>query len=540
MYGNAKYKNGFTHFDYTEPTAFEGGHLRLPVVGSFNSLNPFIIKGVPAAGLGMIYQSLLTRSKDEPFSLYPNLAKSFEVGPKRNFIEFKLDPEARFSDGSPVTAQDVLFSFETLKTQGRPNHRRYYSIVDTVSVSNAQSIRFDFNKNAGREMVLIMGLMPILSKKYFETQAFQNTSLTPPVGSGPYFISSLKPGQKITYTKNKIFWAKHLPQFKGRYNFEKITFEYFRDKDVAFQAFLNAELDAFFENDPAKWVDEARYSDRPILAREIEIGLPPVMFALAFNTRLQKFKDAAVRKALSQLYDFHWVNQNLLHNQFKRTVSLFQNSDLAHRVDHQLYKKQNLRRQLLKARQALQKAGWELQDNLLRHQDTQEIFEIEVLINDKSHERLLSHFKATLKKLGINLSIRLADSAGYQNRLSNFSFDMIFARWGQSLSPGNEQSFYWSSEAANTNGSRNYPGIKSKVIDHSIQQIISAETHAELIAATRSLDQAIMEGHYFIPLYHKPDQWLYYWPHITFPLNFSLYGTTWDVWWDVTIDADAN
>ena len=425
-------------------------------------------------------------------------------------------------------------------------------------------IRFTFSKTAGRELPLILSLMPIFSKKYFTEHAFEKTSLLPPIGTGPYKITGLEPGRSITYEKIKDYWGKGRPQYAGRHNFEKITFEYFRDQDVAFEAFLAGVVDVFFETSPSKWADDTRTSNKPIVKTTLDLKLPAPMQALAFNTRRQLFENLAVRKAIGLVYDFSWVNKNLLHGLFKRTTSYFEGSPLAatgiphgaelallqpfqDELPAELFKSPftlsetdgsgRNRKQLKEAKALLEQAGWIVSSDGLRHKDTGASLDFEILLGDRQYLRILAAFQSNLKKLGITAKIRVVDSANYQNRINAFEFDMIVVEWGQSLSPGNEQAFYWSSQAGATSGSRNYPGINLKSVDFLVDKIAKAETQSELRNSTRALDRILLWNHYAIPLQHTNQQWLYHWPRISLPKETSFYGTSLDVWWDATVDA---
>lgn len=570
MHGNPKYNNDFKHFDYVNPSAPKGGILHLSAIGSFNSLNPFLIKGVPARGLGLVYQSLLTRSQDEAFSLYGSLAKSFDIAPDRSSITFTLDERARFSDGTAVGIEDVLFSFEILKTKGRPNHRQYYSNVHKVEPIGKSKIKFSFEGDNVWEMPLIIGLMPILSKSYYQRHKFDQTSLLPPVGSGPYIVEEIDAGRRITYRRNPDFWGWHLSQYVGRYNFDQIVFDYFRDNDVALEAFKSKEIDARFESDPGKWVNSLKSdkSDQTSFIREERsLHIPAPMKGFIFNTRKDLFKDIRIRQALSFAFDFQWINKNLLYGQYQRTTSFFQNSDLAatgqptpEEVELLTPFKDELppsifteaftlpqsdgtgrdRKNLRKAAALLKKAGWIFVDGTLVHAKSKKPFQFEILVNDQRNIKLLSAFQKNLKRLGITATLRIIDTASYQNRLTTFDFDMIIGQWGQSLSPGNEQSFYWSKHAAQTNGSRNYPGISLNSVDHLISLIRTARTRDDLKTSVRALDRVLLTGHFVIPLYHSSKQWIAHWPHIRLPEKTSNYGTGLDVWWYSPIDEQVN
>jgi len=556
MHGNAKYSVGFTGFDYVDPKAEKGGHLRMAVIGSFDSLNPFILKGKVAKGMGLVYQSLLTRSQDEPFSLYANLAQSFKVAEDRSWISFKIDPEARFSDGSAVTAEDVFFSFETLKEKGRPNHRHYYRQVKRALLLDDGSVKFEFGMQNNWELPLILGLMPVISKQFFTRNSFEKTSVQPPLGSGPYRLISVEPGRSLTFQRSENFWAGKHAAFQNRFNFNTIKFVYFRDETVAFEAFQAGLIDVWFEENPARW--KILKSSQDLQTFEIPRRNPALMRSIALNTRRKPLDNKRVRKALTLAFDFNWMNRTLFHGLYKRTDSYFDNSELEHpplpsaaerdllrpfkeELDPLLFTKPfqlpittgdgRNRKQLKKARALLEEAGWHYKDGRLVSQDEQKPLELEVLLNSSKQLRLLSSFKQNLDRLGIDLTIRLMDSAGYQNRLNQFDFDMALVQWGQSLSPGNEQSFYWSRTAARTEGSRNYPGIFLKSVDSLIDVIRSAKERDTLVTATHALDRILMWGYYGIPLYHAEHRWVAAQPYIQIPVKPINNGTDMSLWW---------
>lgn len=566
MHGAPKYDQNFTQFSYVNPVAPIGGTLRSAAVGSYNSLNPYIIKGLPARGLGLIYQSLLSRSRDEAFSLYANIAKSIEIAPDRKWIIFSVDAKARFSNGTAVTVNDILFSYKTLRKEGRPNHRQYYSNVQSAMILDKSRIKFTFRGDNIWEMPLIMGLMPVLSADYYEKHSFGQTTLTPPLGSGPYTIAKLDAGRQITYKRNPDFWGWHLPQFKGRYNFETIVFNYFRDSDVALEAFKSGDIDVRFESDPGKWFESLKTDSKTSQSfkkEEITLKIPAPMKAMVFNTRREIFDDIKTRQALTLAFDFEWINKALLYGAYERTTSFFQNSSLAsgnlpspseielldaYREElppslfNTVFRAPNSdgsgrnRANLKAARNLLKMAGWTLRDGQLQHSKSGKKFQFEILVRDSRNLKILSAFKQTLNRLGITVTLRLLDSASYQNRITDFDFDMMIAQWGQSLSPGNEQSFYWSSSAAKTPGSRNYPGIQLKSADHLITLIKTARTKEDLKTAVHALDRVLLWGHYTIPLFHLKNQWIAHWPYIRLPIKTSFYGSGLDVWWHSPID----
>ncbi|MCR9214141.1 MAG: extracellular solute-binding protein [Proteobacteria bacterium] len=566
MHGTPKYPAGFTHFDYANPDAPVGGTVRLGHIGSFDSLNPFLIKGVYPDGLRSVYQALMTRSKDEPFTLYGNIAETIEVAEDRSWIIFNVNPKATFSNGTPITADDVLFSYETLRDKGRPNVRTYYRKATNVEVLSKLTIKFSFEEEGRWEMPLIMGLMSILSRDAFKDVDFEKTTLTPFVGSGPYLIDQVEPGRRISYKRNPDFWGWDLPQNKGRHNFETVIYDYFRDDDVSLEAFKAHNLDARFESNAGKWLDSyvGRAGNAPVFIKsEQKLQIPAPMLALVFNTRKPQFKDVRVREALTFAFDFEWINANILQGIYKRTSSFFENSPLAAKgpisdgeralltpfaeelpprvfsdsfvlpkTDGSGRNRKNLRN----ARQLLEQAGWEINGGVLQNSETKEPFTIEFLVNNNDYVKLISPFQKNLETLGIKTTIRQMDTASYQNRLTEYDFDMIINRWGQSLSPGNEQAFYWSRNAADTPGTRNYPAIRLAAVDNMIERIASAKSREELVNATRALDRMLLWGHYVIPLYFTDQQWVAHWPEIKLPPSPTFWGTSADLWWHSAID----
>ncbi|WP_373083871.1 extracellular solute-binding protein [Sneathiella sp.] len=561
MHGSPAYPDGFAHFAYVNPDAPTGGTLHLGVIGSFDSLNPFLLRGVSPAGMGFVYQSLMTRSKDEPFTLYGNIAKTIEIASDRSWVIFNLNPQAKFSNGAPITAEDVLFSFTTLRDKGRPNVRTYYRKVEDVQILGPRRIRFSFEKEGRWEMPLILGLMSVLSKEAFTSTDFGKTSLTPFVGSGPYLIDKVEPGRRIIYKRDPDFWGWGLPQNKGRHNFETVIYDYFRDEDIAREAFKAHTLDARFENNAGKWKEA--YGVQPnaspaYVKSEPKVSVPTPMLALVFNSRRPQFHDRRVREALTLAFDFDWINANILQGIYKRTGSYFENSMLAAtgqiteperslllpfadelptdvfkhsfhlpRTDGTGRNRENLR----KAQHLLDLAGWTVSNGALLNRASGAPFTIEFLVNNNDYIKFISPFQRSLEILGIQSTIRQADSASYQNRLNTYDFDMIVNEWSQSLSPGNEQAFYWSRDAAKTPGTRNYPGIALAAADHMIDIIAAARTRDELETATRALDRVLLWGYYVIPLYYTDRQWLAHWPEIKIPSSASFWGTSPDLWW---------
>ena len=561
MHGTPKYPPGFQHFDYVRPDAPKGGILRLAVIGTFDTLNPYIIQGVPAHDHRLIFESLLARSFDEPFSLYGAIAESVEMPTDRAWIIFNLAPTARFHDGTSITADDVLFSWQVLKSKGKPNMRIYYSKVTRAEKLNDKRVRFTFVEQDNWELPLILGLMPILSKAYYTNVAFDKSSLAPPVGSGPYRIVEVEPGRSITYRRDPDYWGAALPVNVGRHNFDTIRFDYYRDADIALEAFKAGEYDLRFERDAGRWAtgyDHPAVKDGRIRREAIAHGRPVGMLAIVFNTRLPVFRDRRVRQALAYAFDFKWLNKVLYHNAYTRTTSYFENSNLAAKkpitprelellqpyratlseaIFTAVYRPpgssgtESIRHNLKQAVALLAEAGWHIKHGKLVESKSGRLMEFEILLLKPRYERMLLPFTRNLERLGIKARIRTVDSAQYENRTAGFDFDVIVYHWGQSLSPGNEQEVYWSARAADTEGSRNYAGIKDPVVDDLIRQLAGARDRASLMLASRALDRVLLWGHYVIPLYHLQEDRVAYWNRLARPKVAPVYGTTVDLWW---------
>jgi len=561
MHGAPAMPAGFPHLPYVNPDAPKGGTLVLSRTGTFSSFNPYTLKGTPAKGLNLVFESLLARSPDEPFTLYALLAKSVETPPDRSWVEFTLDEGARFQDGSPVTIEDIVFSFETLRDKGRPNHRTYYSNVSHVETSEPGKIRFVFGDKGDRELALIMGLMPILPKAYYEGDAFESAGLRKPVGTGPYRIAEFEPGRVIVYERNPDYWGKDRPVNRGRHNFDRIRYDYFRDRNVEFEAFKKGLIDVWFESAPSRWREQYNLpavQDGRIEKLELTHGRAVGMYGFAINTRRPLFQDPRVRRALVLAFDFEWVNRVFYHGAYHRMASFFDNSELAGqgplsereaallspyraRLDLQVLARgyrppttngtSNNRDNLLKASALLQESGWTIKDLALEKESDGTAFAFEILIRHREDQRLALAYKHWLDRLGIQVSIRLVDTAQYIERIENYDFDMIINRWGASLSPGVEQSFYWGSQGVEQPGTRNYPGIQDQAVDDLIARITLAETREGLVAAVRALDRVLLSGDYVIPLYYLPYDAVALWSHLKRPPTTPLYGTQIDSWW---------
>jgi peptide/nickel transport system substrate-binding protein len=563
MHGAPNYGPGFTAFDYVNPDAPKGGRLSRAVQGSFDSLNPLIVKGETAPGIrSYLYESLMARAQDEPFSLYGLLAETIETPPDRAWVSFTLREEARFSDGEPVTVEDVIFSHALLRDHGRPNHRTYYSKVEKVEKTGPRTVKFTFDTAGDREMPLIMGLMPVLPKHAIDAESFEKTTLAPPVGSGPYVVSKVEPGSRIVYTRDPDYWGRDLPVNRGHYNFAEIRYDFYRDANAMFEAFKKGESLFATEGDPGKWAREYQFPavrEGKVLRKAFDLELPAGMNALVFNTRRKVFTDERVRRALIKLFDFEWINANLFHGLYERSKSYFARSELsAHGRPADARERELLepfrdavdpaimdgtyelpktdgsgrnRKQLRAALKLLREAGYRLRDGRLVNTATGEPMRFEILAATREQERLLLTYARSLRRLGIEASVRFVDSAQYQRRKQTFDFDMIQNRWPSSLSPGNEQNFRWSSQAAEQEGSFNYPGVKNPAVDAMIEALLAAKSRDDFVSAVRALDRVLMSGHYVIPLFHLPKLWVAHWRQLAHPETTPFNGVEIDTWW---------
>lgn len=562
MHGQPALAADFPHLPYVRADAPRGGQLRLGALGSFDSLNPFIIKGVAAPGLrDSVFESLLARSADEPFTLYGLIAERIEVPPDRSSATFHLRPEARFSDGKPVGVEDVIVSHRLLAAKGWPYHRSYYSKVTSVVRVGERGVRFVFGGEPDRELPLIMGLMPILPAHRVTPESFERTTLDPPVGSGPYVVDRVEAGRTLVYRRDPNWWGRDLPINRGRYNFDEVRYEFFRDTTALAGAFASGELDVRIEDDPARWAERYHGGKRgaKIVRREIELGLPAGMSGLALNTRRPPFDDKRVRRALILLFDADWINRSLYHGLLRRTDSFFARSELsaagrpADERERRLLAPfgSEVREEVLagdmglpqgtggggdragigQAMALLREAGYRLQGGALVHEGTGKPLAFEFLANSRTQERLILSYAERLRKAGIGVRVRQVDSAQYWARLKAFDFDMIQWLWGASLSPGNEQVNRWSTAAAGTEGSLNYPGVRSPAVDAMIGAMLKAETREDFVAAVRALDRVLMSGDYVVPLFYAPGQWIAHWDRAAMPDKVPLAGSDFDRWW---------
>lgn len=566
MFDDVKYGPDFEHFDYTDPNAPTGGAIRLAALGTFDSLNPFILKGNVAAGSGLIYDSLLTGSLDEPFTEYGLLVESIDMPTDRSWVEFTLREEARWHDGRPVTVEDVIWTTETLKTKGHPFYRHYYADIAGVSQAGPRTVRFAFGDTLNRELPLIVGQIQILPKHWWEGRDFESTTLEPPPGSGPYRIAAVEPGRSITYERVPDYWGRNLAVQRGQNNIDAIRYDYYRDATVAVEAFKAGEFDFRHENNSKEWgtaYDLPDVESGRIIKELIDHEIPTGMQAFWFNTRRAKFADPRVRHALAHAFDFEWSNANLFYGQYTRTKSFFSNTELASselpegteleilerwrdRLPAEVFARAyeppstdgsgNIRRNLRTAKRLLQEAGWTVHDGVLTHAGTGETMEIEFLLVAPAFERIVAPVVRNMERLGIAARIRLVDPAQYQNRIDAFDFDIVVSTRGQSLSPGNEQRNYWTTASADIPGSGNLAGIADPVVDALVDLLIQAPDRDALVATTRALDRVLLWGHYVIPQWHIRSFRLVYWNKFGRPEIRPKYGLGFpSTWW---IDED--
>ena len=562
LYGAPKEPADFSHFSYVNPDAPKGGRLVLSAFGSFDSLNPLIVRGVPVNGIrDFVIESLMARGLDEPFTLYGLIAETVEVPEDRSSITFHLNPKARFSDGTPITADDVLFSFQLLKEKGRPNHRTYFAKVAKAERLSERDVRFTFESAGDREIPLILGLLPVLPRHLINPDTFESTSLEPPVGSGPYRVGKVDTGRSVTFKRDPDYWGKDLPVNRGRFNFDEIRFNYFREGSVMFEAFKTGQVDLWPEDDPRRWANGynfAAVADGRVVKRAFDIGLPAGMTALVFNTRRKVFADPRVRQALIYLFDFEWINRTLYAGLYSRTQSYFERSILASAgrpadaderallAPYPAYVKpeilegryrfpstngtgRNRENQTLAFR-LLKEAGYALKGGKLVGPDGNQL-SFEILAASTSQEALLLSFARDVERLGIEVKLRVVDGAQYQARLTSYDYDMIQNTWPSSLSPGNEQLFRWSTAAATTPGTYNFAGVQNPAADAMIQAMLAAKAEEEFVSAVRALDRVLLSGDYGIPLFYTPKQWLAYWTRLKHPQTTPLFGYNTDSWW---------
>ncbi len=572
MVGEPALPTDFDHLPYADPDAPQGGKVTYGVVGTFDSMNPMIVQGglTSARGLSsdpmlgnLVFESLLARSADEPFTLYGFIAETVETPPDRSWVEFTLNPKARFSDGEPVTVDDVIFSLELLREKGRPNYRAYYSKVERIERVGERGVRFHIASAKDRELPLILGLMPVLPKHAIDPETFDRSTLAKPIGTGPYVVSEIRAPNYVVYKRNPDYWAKDLPIKRGFDNFDEVRVDYYRDATSMFEAFKKGLYQINIDGDPAQWnvaYDFPAVTSGRVIKEAFKTGTPKGMSGFVFNTRRPIFADPAVRDALADLFDFEWVNHNLYYDAYVRSAGYFNDSELssigrpaderekallapypglvAPDVMDGTYRPVESdgsgadRKVLRAALSKLQAAGYELDPgNVLVDKATGKPLAFEILVATKEDERLALAYQRTLSRIGIKASIRSVDSAQFQQRRQTYDFDMTRMTWPASLSPGNEQNFRWSQAAADAEGSYNLAGAKQPAIDAMIQAMLEAPTREDFVAATRALDRILISGDYVVPLFYLPETWVAHWDTVEHPEKTSLTGPRMETWY---------
>ena len=563
MHGAPALPEGFTRLPYADPAAPKGGRLVQGVLGTFDSLNPLIVKGIaPPSIRGYVIESLMARGYDEPFTLYGLIARAIETDAQRSYVIFHLDPAAKFSDGKPVTAEDVIFSWQLLRDKGRPNHRTYYAKVAKVEALGEQAVRFDLSGSDDRELALILGLMPVLAKHAVKPETFEETSFQAPLGTGPYVVGEVDPGKSITLKRNPDYWGRDLAINRGLWNFDEVRFDYYREANSHLEAFKRGLYDLRNEHDPGRWqtaYDFPAVRDGRVLKEALPTGVPKNSSYFVFNTRRAVFFDIRVREAISLLFDFEWINHGYFFDLYKRSASYFDGSELSSHGRPADQREKALlapfaeavradvldgtwsppvsdgsgrdRVTLKRALDLFAAAGYELRGTELVERKNGRPLTFEILVTARDEERLALLFSQSLKRAGIAARVRVVDAVQYEGRRLTYDFDMIQNRWDQSLSPGNEQAFYWGSAAAEQPGTRNYMGVKSPAVDAMIAALLKVEDRGDFVAAVRALDRVLISGFYVIPLFYLPAQWVARWTTVARPATTSLYGYLPETWW---------
>jgi microcin C transport system substrate-binding protein len=560
LLGPPKLPPDFGHYPWVNPDAPKGGEAALSEIGTFDSFNPFIVRGQAAASAGRVFDSLLSRNADEAETEYCRIAGAIEIPADRMSVTFEIRPEARFSDGAPVTAEDVAWSFEVLRDKGRPNYRQYYADVAEAVVEGARRVSFRFRSNANRELPMILGELPILPKHWWQGREFDRPLTDPPVGSGPYRIGHFEFGRTITLERVPDWWARDLPTAKGLYNFDRLRTEYFRDSTVAMEAFKAGQIDFRNENVAKDWAtayDFPAVQKGWVIKQEVRHRLPTGMQGWAMNTRRKLFQDRRVREALALAFDFQWANKNLFYGAYTRTESYFANSDLASsgvaegaelallerwrtRLPPELFGKPyklpvtdgsgNNREGLTRALALLRQAGWEVKDRMLVDANGQP-FSFEILLDQPSYERIALPYKQWLARLGIVANVRTVDAAQYQRRLDTYDFDMMMTVIGESESPGNEQTGFWTCAAARLEGGDNLMGVCDPVVDALVPLVVNAPNRADLLVATHALDRVLLWGWYMVPNWYLAAVRIAYWNRFGHPDTPVRPGVLFDAWW---------
>jgi peptide/nickel transport system substrate-binding protein len=567
MHGEPALPADFPHFPYVNPEAPRGGRIDYAVPGSFDSLNPFIVQGDASRGLfdqtfgNNVFETLMARSRDEAFSLYPLLAQSIDTDAERSYVEFTLDPRAKFSDGSPVAPEDVIFSLQLLHDKGRPLYTRWIDAVAKMEKVGEKGVRLTFNDKADRESPLLLALLPIMPKHATDAENFDKSTLKPLIASGPYRIDSVRPGEVVVLKRNADYWAKDIPSKRGLDNFDEIRINYYRDDNTMFEAFKKGAVGIQLETDTGRWASGYNFpaaTDGRIVKETFKSGLPSGMYGFVLNTRREIFRNRDVRLALGGLFDFEWANKNLFSNAYQRTRSYYDGSVLssfgtpaseAEKALLQPFADRLLpqvmagdwappasdasgrdRTFLKKGFDALKKAGYELKEEKMVGPDGKPLA-FEILLNGKSGEAVAASWQRTLEKLGVAVTLRSVDSAQYLQRQRVYDFDAMLMNYTSSLSPGTEQAFRWGSASRDAEGTFNFAGVADPAIDAMIEHLLKANTEEEFVTAVRAYDRLLLSGAYVVPLYYQPQQWVARWAHLKHPEVTPIYGYQLPAWW---------
>ncbi len=563
--GDLKYPADFTHFEYVNPDAPKGGQITMASTGTYDNLNPFVLKGVSAAGAGSIYDTLTEQAMDEPFSEYGLLAESVEIPDDKRWVIFRLRKEARWHDGVALTADDVVFTFDIIKSEGHPFYKSYYGKVAKAEALDSHTVKFSFSEGNNAELPMIMGQLAILPKHFWEGREFGASTTEPLLGSGAYKFDTIDVGRSVSYALVEDYWGKDLPVNKGRHNFGVMKYDYYKDGTVALEALKAGDVDFRSENISKNWAtayDVPALKEGRLVKELIEDSNTQPMQGFLLNLRKPMFSDIRVRKAMGLAFDFEWMNKNLFYGAYTRTSSYFQNSEFQatglpegeELAILEKYRDQlpaevfdaefklpetdgsgNLRKQYREALVLLRDAGWSIKNGKLTHAESGEVMAPEFLIVSPSSERIGLAYKKTLERLGIDLKVRMVDSAQYQKRIEERDFDIIMTGWAQSQSPGNEQYDYWGSKSADEPGSRNYQGISHPVIDELIDQLVSAPNREALVPIVKAMDRVLLHNYYLVPQWHIPSYRVAYWNKFDKPETKPKFSLGLNTWW---VDAE--
>lgn len=542
-----KYAKDFKHFEYVNPNAKKGGVLRMAAIGGFDSLNQFILKGKNAAGLGLLYDTLMTPSEDEQNTYYPLIAKDIDIAKDNSYVIFTINKKARFHDGAPITAQDVKFTFDLLLSKASPFYKRYYKEVKKAIVLDKYRVKFTFSNKQNKELPTILSQLSVLPKHFWKGKDFLKSSAIVPLGNSAYKISKYKYGKFIEFERDKDYWAKDLPTQKGRFNYDRIRFDYYKDSTVTLEAFLSGEYSLRIENTAKNWAVAYKNASKNIKRINIPNKAIPHFQNFVFNTRKDEFKDINTRMAISNMFNFEWINKNLFYGQYKRVRSIFQNSQLEAKempqkdelellnqikayipksVFENVFKpssEPNDRKRLRKSLALLQKAGYKLKGGKLIDKKGKQL-SFEILLVSPSLQKLATNFQKSLERLGIKISTKIVDPTTYITRVQNFNYDMIIGMLGFTNSPGNELYNYFYSTYKDTKGGKNLAGVSNKGVDFLIEKIVSAESRKDLVLASKALDRIMMHMYYFVPQYYSPNFRIAVWDIFEFPKVHPRYS----------------